>query len=76
MGHGGRNDCLDLLMFHIVELVENIPESDFGRCGEEEKLKKLEAWNVLYHDMEIRTEEKYQDRRSWFVLISSCTSGL
>ena len=43
MDHVGRNDRLDLLTFHIVELVEYTPESDFGRCGEEEKLKKLKA---------------------------------
>jgi hypothetical protein len=51
MDHVGRNDCLDLLMFQSMERVENTPELDMGRCGEEEKLKKLKAWNVLYHDM-------------------------
>lgn len=37
-------------MFHSMELVGNAPDLDMGRCGEEEKLKKPKAWNVLYHD--------------------------
>lgn len=41
---------MDLLLFHSMELVGNAPDLDMGRCGEEEKLKKPKAWNVLYHD--------------------------
>lgn len=61
MDHVGRKDCLDLIMFQSVELVGNTPELDVGRCGGEEKLKKVKAWNVLYRQMGKRTEEKSQD---------------